>query len=109
MGPRSAYLLANSLKDKLGFKCKLLRKRLFHIVNFTSADTSNGTKLLCQRGQLIAQNERMLFWAKILHCKAILGQGQPGLTRLVTPLVQDRSLNLLLNMLQLYYGRPKSL
>ena len=44
-------------------------------------------------------NEWMLFKAKILHCKDILVQGQPGLIRLIllwiVPLEQDQSLDLL--------------
>ena len=51
--------------------------------------------------------EWMVFLAKILHCRAILGQGQPGLMRWILfwmmPLVQDLSLGLLTSSPTFYH------
>ena len=58
----------------------------------------------------------MVFYATILHCKAMLGQGQPGLNKMIflwiMPLVQDRitwHVDQQSSMLPLYHGCPLTL
>ena len=52
-----------------------------------------------RRARFTRKNEMIVVYTTILHCNAILGRRQPGLMRRIllriTPLVQDRSLDLL--------------